>query len=60
MKITITSNDGEVYDTFEVEYKHTRMGWQLKDSTGDPVTLDEALDDAAEWAEKEKQEVIQR
>ena len=60
MKVTITADDGTVYDTFTVDCRNTRLGWVLTDSTGDPVTVDEALSNAAEWVEKETGEVVQR
>ena len=60
MKLTITSDDGTVYDVFKVDHKNSRMGWLLTDSTGEPLTIEEALDNAAEWVELENGEVIQR
>lgn len=62
MKLTITDDDGTVYDTFRVHMKHTRLGWLLTDSTApnDLVTVEEALDAAAAWVEKEAGEVVQQ
>jgi hypothetical protein len=60
MRITISTDDGLVYDTFTVDAKNTRLGWMLTDSEGDPVTLDEALEAAAAWVETETAQVVQR
>lgn len=56
MKVTITTNEGDVYDVFEVQElnRSTLANSTLVDSDGDASRLADVFEDAAKWCNEQE------